>query len=158
MRLFLLVLWTGATVADYAILTPGTVANTSLVELSTACVTALESTVSCDAYLDTIATLDLYGNYSSDLQQTLCSSACGVSLAAYHNSVISSCAKDPQPWQGVPPEFYGNAAWAAWNTTCLKDTKTGLFCSGELEFCSAKEFLTTMPQITLPIYLSLGRS
>ena len=131
MHFILIVLSLSFTYADYAILPPGTLKNTSSVVLSSACVTALESTVHCDAYLDTLSTVDVYGTFNSSFQQTLCSTACGTSLASYHSSVTTACAHDTQPWQGIPPEYYGNTAWAAWNTTCLRDTKTGLFCSGK---------------------------
>ena len=57
-------------------------------------------------------------------------SACGTALSKYHGSVTASCAKDPQPWVGVPANYYGDLIWAQYNLTCVKDPKTKQWCNG----------------------------
>ncbi|PKX91129.1 LysM peptidoglycan-binding domain-containing protein [Aspergillus novofumigatus IBT 16806] len=101
--------------------------------LSAACSNALEATLQCDPYLYTLATIDHFGPLGNDtFQDQLCQSACGTSLTMYHNTVSEQCAKDPQPWDGIPAVWAGDILWATYNRTCLKDPKTGLYCTNEI--------------------------
>ncbi|GFF42111.1 autolysin [Aspergillus udagawae] len=101
--------------------------------LSAACSNALEATLQCDPYLYTLATIDHFGPLGNDtFQDQLCQSTCGTSLTTYHNSVSEQCAKDPQPWDGIPAVWAGDILWATYNRTCLKDPKTGVYCTNEI--------------------------
>lgn len=115
--------------STFFILEAGTVANSSTATLSTACVSSIESSVQCNSYLQNVANADIYGTYDSTTQDGLCDPNCGSSLASYHSSVVASCSNDPMPWDGLPAQYYGDRVWSAYNTTCLKDSSTGQYCS-----------------------------
>lgn len=109
--------------ADLTIFEPGLIANSSDTSLSQGCISALQATIACDPYLQLQVSGDTYGYLPTSLLDILCSPACAQSLASYHNSVKNACANDPWPWQGTPPEHYGDQIWARYNMTCFKDTK-----------------------------------
>lgn len=110
-----------------------TLTTSTSVNLTPGCINAMESSLSCDPYLQSLANQDYYGSMdNSSLQTSLCDPACGRALSSYHSSVISSCISDPQPWPGIPASWYGDVLWTTYNQTCLKDRKTGLYCNGEL--------------------------
>lgn len=104
----------------------------STATLSQGCNTALNATITCDSYLQQLVSNDYYGSLNNaTLQGSVCSAACGTSLSLYHRSVTTACASDPQPWPGVPAVWAGDAIWAMYNRTCLKDPATGRYCIGE---------------------------
>ena len=118
--------------SDLLLFPNDTLVTSTAVNLSQGCVTAMEASLSCDPYLQSLANQDYYGSMdNSSLQSSLCDPACGSTLSSYHSSVISSCISDPQPWPGVPASWYGDVIWAAYNQTCLKDSNSGLYCNGE---------------------------
>lgn len=116
-------------VADFAVLEPGLIANSSQVTLSTACVNALQSSVACDQYLQDNAYIDSYGPLNASLLDTFCTAGCSSSLISYRKNVVSACAKDPQPFTGIPAQYFVDVIWAQYNFTCLKDPGTGQYCN-----------------------------
>ena len=132
---FLIVLSAGLALADVQ-LYPNTTLITSNV-VSSACLKAMNATIACDPYLVSLASTNYYGSLNDDnLQSSVCDTACGTALSTYHNSVVSSCANDPKPWNGVPANYYGDLVWAQYNLTCIKDPETHQWCSGwSLDAC-----------------------
>lgn len=65
-------------------------------------------------------------------QEAFCSAGCTSALAKYRTAVTSACAKDPQPWQGIPADFSGDRMAAYQKRMCLKDPSNGEYCIGEL--------------------------
>lgn len=118
----------GTAVADFPVLEPGLIANSSTVSLSTACVNALQSPVACDQYLQDNAYIDSYGPLNDSLLDTFCTAGCSSSLISYRKNVISACAKDPQPFAGIPAQYFVDVIWAQYNFTCLKNPSTGQYC------------------------------
>ncbi|KAH9206729.1 hypothetical protein DL95DRAFT_347253 [Leptodontidium sp. 2 PMI_412] len=114
--------------AQFQVFENGTVANSTNVALSTACVNALQSTVQCNSSLVSIAVSDYFYQLDDSDFTSLCSSTCSSSLAKYHNSGVSSCAGQPQPWSGYPATYFGDVYWSSYNLTCLTDSKTGKSC------------------------------
>ena len=103
----------------------------STASLSQGCTTALNATINCDPYIQYLVSNDYYGTLgNATLQNSVCSAGCGASLASYHSNVAVACAKDPQPWPGVPALWSGDVIWATYNRTCLKDPATGAYCVG----------------------------
>lgn len=112
-----------------------TLTTSTTVTLSQLCVAAMEASLSCDPYLQLLANQDYYGSMEdSSLQTSICNPACGSALSSYHASVTSACRSDPQPWQGLPAEWYGDMLWAAYNQTCLMDRTSDFYCNGGLAF------------------------
>lgn len=104
----------------------------STADLSQACIAALNATITCDPYIQQLVATDYYGSLgNASLQNSVCGAACGTSLASYHAHVVAACSSDPQPWPGVPAIWAGDAVWATYNRTCLKDPATGLYCVGK---------------------------
>ena len=119
--------------SDLVLFPNDTLIISTAVTLSQGCITAMEALLSCDPYLQSLANQDYYGSMdNSSLQISLCDPACGSTLSSYHSSVISSCISDPQPWPGIPASWYGDTLWATYSQTCLKDSKSGLYCNGQL--------------------------
>lgn len=124
-------------IADFAVLEPGLLANTSTVTLSTACTNALQSSVACDQWLQDNAYIDAYSPLNASLLDTFCTAGCSASLISYRKNVVSACAKDPQPYNGIPAQYFVDVIWAQYNFTCLKDPGTGQYCnSTRLDFDS----------------------
>lgn len=99
--------------------------------LSSQCTTAIGASLNCDPYLQGLAETNYYGSLNDNaLQASICEPNCGSSLSQYHSVIASSCSTEPQPWDGIPATWAGDALWATWNRTCLKDPKTGDYCSG----------------------------
>ena len=118
--------------SDLVLFPNDTLSSSTAMTLTEGCITAMEASVSCDPYLQSLANQDYYGSMdNSSLQTSLCDPACGSALSSYHSSVISSCVSDPQPWPGIPASWYGDVLWTTYNQTCLKDSKSGLYCNGE---------------------------
>jgi hypothetical protein len=116
--------------ADFAVLQPGTIANTSNVALSSGCVRAMEATLQCDEYLEAIAAADIYAADNST-QAIVCTTDCSTSLASYIRNVDLACANDLQAWSGLNHDYYGKVLQSTYNMTCLKDPSTGQFCTGK---------------------------
>lgn len=117
--------------AGFAVLPPGTVANSSLADLTAQCINAMESTVQCDDNLNSLAAADYYMEVDATNLQSICSQSCSTSLAAYNQNVASACAGEPEAWSGYPATYFGNVLWASWNMTCLSDPTTGQSCMGK---------------------------
>ncbi|KAK1535731.1 hypothetical protein CPAR01_09273 [Colletotrichum paranaense] len=83
--------------------------------------------------------LNLLGgsSYHTVLNETvmgvLCRSECSPGLATYRSNVVSQCAKDPQPRSGYPPTYWVDSVTAVRTQMCLKDSKTGEYCTQYLE-------------------------
>ncbi|KAI3557995.1 hypothetical protein CABS03_00071 [Colletotrichum abscissum] len=77
------------------------------------------------------------GSYHTVLNETvmgvLCRSECSPALATYRSNVVSQCAKDPQPRSGYPPTYWVDSVTAVRTQMCLKDSKTGEYCTQYLE-------------------------
>ncbi|KAJ7228438.1 LysM domain protein [Mycena pura] len=98
--------------------------------LSAGCTSALNGAIACDPYWIELTSADLYTPLGSNsTQDSLCSSACGTSLASYHNTVAIACANDPNPWSGIPATWASDAIWATFNRTCLKDPSSNIYCT-----------------------------
>ena len=99
--------------------------------ISTKCASAIDTQVPCDPYLVSLTSADSFGALNdTSLQTSICTDTCGEALSSYHNAVTVACAQDPQPWDGLPAEWAGDAVWATYNRTCLKDS-TGQYCGGK---------------------------
>jgi hypothetical protein len=104
----------------------------STVNLSPGCITALNATITCDPYIQQLVATDYYGSLgNATLQDSVCATDCGASLASYDANVVAACSSDPQPWSGVPAVWAGDVIWATYNRTCLKDPATGQYCVGK---------------------------
>ena len=114
--------------AQFQIFENGTVTNSTLVDLSDACVNALQGTVQCNSSLVSIAAADYFYQLDDSDFTSLCMPSCASSLAEYHDSVASSCAGEPQAWAGYPATYFGDVFWASYNLTCLTDPTTGDSC------------------------------
>ncbi|KXH26101.1 hypothetical protein CSAL01_06334 [Colletotrichum salicis] len=77
------------------------------------------------------------GSYHTVLNETvmgvLCRSECSPALATYRSNVVSQCAKDPQPRSGYPSTYWVDSVTAVRTQMCLKDSKTGEYCTQYLE-------------------------
>lgn len=69
--MFLGALWARVIRADFQVLQTGFLANESSVELSTDCVSALESSVTCDQWLQANAYDDYYGPMNDTVLDSL---------------------------------------------------------------------------------------
>ena len=116
--------------ADFAVIDPGTIANTSTASLSSNCVSAIESTVQCDQYLQLSSQVDEYGA-DNITQAYVCTANCASSLQSYISNAEAACAGQPPAWDGLPHSYYGKVLQATYNTTCLKDPTTGQYCTRE---------------------------
>ena len=104
----------------------------STANLSQGCITALNTTITCDPYIQQLAATDYYGSLgNATLQDSVCAAGCGASLASYHTQVAAACSSDPEPWSGIPAVWVGDVIWATHNRTCLKDPTTGRYCVGK---------------------------
>ena len=101
-------------------------------DISSQCSTAITAEISCDPSLVALTSADSFGAVGdSALQESLCTTSCGTALSTYHDAVSKACAKDLQPWDGLPAVWAGDAVWATYNRTCLKDPNGGGYCGGE---------------------------
>ncbi len=130
-------------VATLTVVEPGTVANSSTSTLSTACVSAIESDVDCDPYLQIQAQADEYGS-DNVTQQYVCTEACSSSLRSYISSAGSNCGDQPLPWEGMPHSYFGKVLQATYNMTCLKDPVTGDYCTRKFPY-RRKNRITKLP-------------
>ena len=116
-------------VADFPVLETGLLANESSVFLSDGCTSALESSISCDQWLQDNANEDGYSPLNDTALDMLCAPACEPSIISYRSKVISACQNDPQPFDGLPAEYFIDVIWASYNLTCLKDPVSGNYCN-----------------------------
>ena len=99
--------------------------------ISSQCSSAINARISCDPYLIALTSADSFGALNDTaLQASICTATCSEALSSYHRAVTTACARDLQPWDGFPAEWAGDAAWATYNRTCLKDA-TGQYCGGK---------------------------
>lgn len=129
---FLCTLLSAQAMADIVIFDPGLIANSSEANLSQGCVNAMQATITCDPYFQFQVSVDAYSYIPPATLDTVCTTACANSLSSYHNNVKKACAKDPQPWQGTPPELYGDQVWASYNMSCFKDN-SGSYCQSRAQ-------------------------
>jgi hypothetical protein len=125
--------WCTLVAADFSIIPPGLLANSSEAVLSSGCVTAMQTSIRCNQYFQYLVSIDIYGYMDPSVLDTLCTANCAVDLSTYHSSVVSACAADPYPWDGTPAQHYGDQIWASYNMTCLKDVSSGTYCQSK--FC-----------------------
>ncbi|KAL8862689.1 MAG: hypothetical protein Q9178_001187 [Gyalolechia marmorata] len=99
--------------------------------VSSQCSSAINAQISCDPYLISLTSADSFGALNdTSLQASICTDTCGQALSTYHKVVTTACAQDLQPWDGLPAEWAGDAIWATYNRTCLKDS-SGHYCGGK---------------------------
>ncbi|EEB90340.1 hypothetical protein MPER_11465 [Moniliophthora perniciosa FA553] len=100
-------------------------------------------------------TSDYYGSLGNrTIQDNLCNPSCGQALESYRSSVASACASSPQPFDGLPATYFGDAAEAAWKTFCLQDSFTGQYCTDFfLEIISRGSSVPLKQTTAVPIYL-----
>ncbi|KAF2134778.1 carbohydrate-binding module family 50 protein [Dothidotthia symphoricarpi CBS 119687] len=73
---------------------------------------------------------DWYGSLNNvTYQNMLCNQTCGTAFNSYRSKIVSGCSKDPEPFQGIPATYWADGAISAFNTICLKDSKTGEYCT-----------------------------
>ncbi|KAL8671163.1 MAG: hypothetical protein Q9168_004340 [Polycauliona sp. 1 TL-2023] len=97
-------------------------------DISSKCSSAISAQISCDPYLIALTSADSFGALNdTTVQASICTDTCGQALSSYHKAVIAACVQDLQPWDGLPAEWAGDAVWATYNRTCLKDL-TGQYC------------------------------
>lgn len=116
--------------ADFAVIEPGTIANTSSASLSSDCVSAIESSVQCDPYLQLSSQFDEYGA-DNVTQEYVCTTDCASSLETYIINAESACAGQSPAWDGLPHAYYGKILQATYNLSCLKDPSTGVYCTSK---------------------------
>ncbi|KAF3912551.1 hypothetical protein ABW20_dc0110447 [Dactylellina cionopaga] len=106
----------------------------NLVTISTACQQALNSTITCDPIVQQLAvngysdSLNYTGTAGSSYA-TVCATTCTNSLNQYTSSVKTACGTSTAIFGGLPPTYRGDIIWQWQNTTCQKDTATGLYCA-----------------------------
>ncbi|TPX08542.1 uncharacterized protein E0L32_010029 [Thyridium curvatum] len=139
--------------ADFVIFEPGLLVNTSTPvaagEVSQQCISALESTITCDPYLRTSVLGDSISYLAPSILDGFCTSSCGQSLSNYHQSVQSACGGGPQLWQGTPATLYGDQVWAQYNITCFKDSK-GQYCQNAIANLTSPDSDQDASILTLP--------
>lgn len=99
--------------------------------ISDQCYAALNASIACEGSLLTFMTSDSYAPIGNKtLQDQLCAASCGTALTSYRSTVVSACANDPQPFQGLPAVYWVDAATSVYKLYCLKDASTGAYCTG----------------------------
>ena len=132
--IFDLALWASicslVTAVSFSPIPPGLIANSSDVTLTQPCQTAIEAAIRCDPYFQYLVSVDVRGYNDPPFLDSLCTADCSADLEKYHSTVVSSCAGNPYPWDGTPPQHFGDQVWASYNMTCLKDS-SGQYCQSE---------------------------
>lgn len=67
---------------------------------------------------------------NSTVMDLLCKKACPTALVNYRTKVVSACQNDPQPKPGYPATHWVDAVTSVQTQICLKDSKSGLYCTG----------------------------
>ena len=94
----------------------------------------MQASLDCDPYLTYVMTSNYWGSLHNDtLQNQFCRPSCGTDLSKYITNVKNACSKDPDPLPGLPAAYWGESADAAWQQMCLKDSKTGQYCTVFIE-------------------------
>ncbi|RAK85566.1 hypothetical protein BO79DRAFT_231493 [Aspergillus costaricaensis CBS 115574] len=112
----------------FKVLDAETIANSTSVTFSDACLTALQGTVNCNSSLVNIAAADDVYDINNNTYAYLCTDSCGSSLELYHNTVSSACAGQDEVWSGYPATYFGDMYWASYNLSCLADPTSGASC------------------------------
>jgi hypothetical protein len=106
----------------------------SSLNLTTACETALNQTITCDAAISSLMTNGYVGSFdNSTVTSNVCQAGCGSTIANLHNSVASGCGQTAGLIPGLP--FLGiiDMLWSNWNQSCFNDPTTGQNCNGKRE-------------------------
>ncbi|GAA91092.1 carbohydrate-binding module family 50 protein [Aspergillus luchuensis CBS 106.47] len=111
--------------AQFQVLDAESIANSTAVKFSDACLTALQGTVNCNSTLVNIAAADDVYGINNDTYAYLCTNSCCSSLEIYHNTVSSACAGQDEAWSGYPATYFGDVYWASYNLSCLADPTSG---------------------------------
>ncbi|KAF9893487.1 hypothetical protein FE257_010799 [Aspergillus nanangensis] len=108
-------------------------------ELSATCKTALSQTIHCAPYLETrqSPSVGQYFENSTDAD-IICAPSCGESLKSWFDNVSSGCMN--QTLGNSHPTLLGGYIYAAYNQTCLKDTKTGNY-SQICSYCHMQKYI-----------------
>lgn len=129
--IWVLSLMLSSALADFQVLPTGLLANESSVSLSDGCTAALESSISCNQWLQDNASDDSYSFLNDTALDTLCAPSCEPSIRSYRSKVVSACQKDPEPFDGLPAVYFIDVIWASYNLTCLKNPESGDYCNGK---------------------------
>lgn len=97
--------------------------------VSSACSTALNSTLQCESRWTMYPNNDFSGPFNTTELDGFCAPTCTSSLAAYRSQVVTSC-KNDQPFEDIHAAFVAERMIAYQNRTCLKDETTGNYCNG----------------------------
>ncbi|KAK6526921.1 hypothetical protein TWF281_010117 [Arthrobotrys megalospora] len=95
--------------------------GTTLHTPSSACASALNTTINCDEFLVAKAHKNDYAWGNETLQDMLCNPSCGTSLVSYSTSVASQCGTTNLTWEGLPNTYHGDRLKAYYDLICLKD-------------------------------------
>ena len=98
--------------------------------VSSACSTALNSTLQCESRWAMYPNNDYAGPFNKTELDGFCSTTCISSLVAYRSKVITSC-KNDVPFQDIPASFVAERMLAYRNRTCLKDKASGDYCNSK---------------------------
>lgn len=103
--------------------------------VSSACSSALNSTLECDSRWTNYPNNDFAGPFNTTELDGFCSPICTLSLISYRSSILDSC-KNEQPFQDIPASFVSDRMIAYQNRTCLREKPDGDYCNGKQVFCS----------------------
>lgn len=104
-------------------------------DLSSACETALYSTVDCDDNISSLITNDYIGSFdNATTTASVCAASCETSITNMYNSVLSSCGVSAELTQGMTYLSLINQLWSNWNQSCFVDPTTGQNCNGKRSF------------------------
>ncbi|KAF5723671.1 hypothetical protein FMUND_1605 [Fusarium mundagurra] len=92
-------------------------------DVTKACDKAMSADIDCDREVISFLNGGWYGSLDSEeLTDTVCTKACSLSLQDWIANVSKDC-EDEDKARGI------TRIWTGWNSTCLKDTKTGRYCN-----------------------------
>lgn len=80
--------------------------------------------------LSLLSNSDYYTLGNDTVMDTLCAEGCPAAFATYRSNVTAACVNDPQPEPGYPATYYVDAATSMFTQACLKDSQTGMYCTG----------------------------
>ncbi|KAH2000894.1 hypothetical protein KXV97_007434, partial [Aspergillus fumigatus] len=121
-----------------------------------ACKTALMERIKCDSYMLTFMEPSYRGTLHNDtLTDSICDNGCGYSLSLWFNSVNQNCAG--YNITGAVPPMLGGRLWAAYNETCIKDTKTGEYCNDVIDSFTLVDSIDSMPESEMCSYCYVER-
>ena len=73
-----------------------------------------------------------YTVQNTTIMDILCREQCPPAFETYRTKVVDACANDPQPKEGFPATYWVDAVSSMRSQMCLKDSKTGRYCTGKL--------------------------